>query len=420
MRNSYICALDLGSSKIACALAKFNKKNHIEDLMLESVATRGIKMGKVVDIQETSNSVEHLLKIVKERSGINVRSVYINIYGKDITTKHSRTVIPLAERGNKVITYSDVRRVTEEARILGSSFEEEILQDIPFIYVIDDQEYINSPIGLYGHKLGVDLLLILVKTSCIHGIHRLFNQLGYEIKHLFLSGLATSRIVLSEDLLKNGLYVFCDIGSDLTEIIVFENAILKHIETLSFGGDDLTGEIIRAFKIPFELAEGIKKSCAHVTESGQPGEDKEVMIKSDGYYKSISQIKICQIVTSKADWICRSIKDKLDKITTDSGGINSIFVSGRTILMDGFLEKMETIMGCPVKMATNCRSTLLPNKRLDIISSVPQFLNYVTSLGIVYEAMGLSLRKKVSLGAFTGNIFNRTFNRIKEIYQEYF
>lgn len=420
MKSNYVCALDLGSSKIAACLARLNKKNKVCGILFESIATRGIKKGRIADIQEVSNCIEQLLKSVSKSAGINIRSVYINIYGTDIITRHSHAIIPLAERSNKVITHSDIRKVIQEARVLGCKIEEDVLRDMPLGYVIDEQGEISNPLGLYGHKLEVELLLILVKISYLQSIHRLFNRLGFEIKNLFLSGLATSKISINRDLLKNGIYAFCDMGSDITEITIFENGVLKSIETLFIGGNDLTQAIANAFKIPFELAEDIKKSYACIVDPVDLENDRDVMIKSDGLYKSISQKKICEVVSSVSNELFGRIKERLDVVMTQDKIINSLFVSGRAVLTDGFLEKMEGVCGCSVRMVSNRNLVFLPKPGLDAITSTPQFLTYATSLGILQEALELLQKKYLPFPKFTGSLIQKAINSVKEIYQEYF
>ncbi len=415
MRNNYICALDLGSSKIVCSLAK-KRGNSIDELFLESVPSRGIKRGRIVDTQEVSQSIEKILKVMKAKSGINVRSLCLNIYGQEVSARHSRTVIPLAQKRNKIITPSDIRRVKEEARLLGSDLENEVIQTIPFSYSIDERDNIKDPLGLYGHKLGIDLFIISVKAGYLQSLNRILNRLGYEIKHLFLSGLATSNFILSNGPLRQGLCVFCDIGADLTELVIFENTIFQNIETLPIGGDDITQGIANVFKIPFQLAQDLKHSYGRIAESARMNQNKEVMVKKDGFYKVILQREIGEVITNKAKSMCSSIKDKLDNLTQKKT-INKIFVGGRTILVDGFLELMETTLNIPIKMATNSPHSFLINQ--NFISSVPHFLNYATSLGILYEAIELSKATKATNLASKNLIF-KIISRVKEIYQEYF
>jgi len=184
MLNSYICALDIGSSKIASAVAQIKRKR-INNIFFDSVPSKGIKRGVIVDSVDLVSSVSKLLKDLKVKSGINIKFLYTNISGQDIVTKHSRAIVPLAERGNKVITISDIQRVNEEARILGSSLEEEIIHFIPSSYTIDSKSNIINPLGLYSHRLEVDLYLICGKLASIQSLGRVINQAGFEIKDLF-------------------------------------------------------------------------------------------------------------------------------------------------------------------------------------------------------------------------------------------
>ena len=227
MLNNYICALDIGSSKISACVVKIQKRR-ISDLYLESAASKGVKDGVITDSISLISSIEKLIKSLKAKSGVNIKFLQANISGEDILTKHSRAIIPLAERGNKVITVSDMQRVNEQARVLGSSLDEEIIHIIPSSYSIDSKSNISNPLGLYSHKLEVDLFLICGKLSSVETLSRVVNQAGYEIRGLSFSGLATSRAVFDKAS-KEGLSVFCDIGSDITEILIFRDGLLKDI-----------------------------------------------------------------------------------------------------------------------------------------------------------------------------------------------
>ena len=420
MGAKYICTLDLGSSKFACCLAKLNRNGSLQDLFLESVPAGGMKRGRITDIQEVSNAIDALLKKVKAKSGVQIRDLCINVYGQDVVTNHSRTVIPLAEKRNKLITASDIRRVSEEARLLGINLDDEIIQMMPFCFSVDGQDNIANPLGLYGRKLGIDLFIISVKTAFLQGMSRLVNRLNYEIKHLFLSGLATSKVILKENFLQDGTYILCDIGADLTEITVFKNAILQHVETLSLGGNDLTEELARVFKIPFELAEEIKRSYAYIIDPAAIKDDKEVIIKKDDYYKVISQRKICQVITQKTNSICAEIKEKIENWRGDQAVINKIFVSGRTVLIDGFLETMEHTLAIPTKLAAGQEFRFSWKGKAEITSSPPKLLNYATVLGLLTEAMESEKKNKLFSVLHSKNLILKMVNYTRDLFEEYF
>jgi cell division protein FtsA len=417
MLNNYICALDIGSSKIAAVLAQIKRKK-ITNLYFDSAIAKGVKEGVVVDSIALVGSVSKIIKDLKAKSGINIKFISVNISGQDIATKHSRAIIPLAERGNKVITVSDMHRVNEQARILGSSLEDEIIHMIPSSYSIDSKESILNPLGLYSHRLEVDLYLVCAKLSSVQSLSRVINQSGYEIKDLFLSGIATSKAVFSSTF-KDGVNILCDLGSDTTELLVFKDGFLQDIQVLPFGGDDITQSLSDALKIPFDLAEDIKRSYGFVGNPLDVEEDKEILVKKSEFYKPIKQRLVSEVVTLSAKDICMKLKEAVVKKAA-SYEINNFMIVGRTTLLEGLIETLENILNIPVKLGrlTNLEIISLIKENSEL--SGGKVLNYLTSLGMICEALEnrplgiLPLRQPVQ------NLVLKALNRAKELYQEYF
>lgn len=418
MFKNYICGVDIGSSKVSAVLAKLDKKR-ITDFYFETVDSKGVKAGAIIDSIELTACIERLLKKLKTGSGINIKLVHANISGQDIIVKHSRAILPLAERGNKVITLSDVYKANGMARILGSNLEEEIIHQMPYSYSIDSQGDILNPLGLYSHRLEVDLFLISAKMSSVQSLIRVINQAGYEIKDLFFSGIATSRAVFGKEI-KDGVNCLCDIGSDITELLIFKEGLLKSIEILPQGGDDLTREISAALKIPFELAEEVKKSHSSIGDFSLIDEGKEILIKKNNIYKPIKQKVVSEIVTAKAKSLCQNIKDAVEK-TLPVNYLNNFVVTGRPVLLDGFLETLENGLGVSVKLAriNNPEIARLVNKYEAL--SGQKYLAYITPLGIICQITQLEDPYFLASNHQPApNLFLKFLNRAKEVYQEYF
>jgi cell division protein FtsA len=435
MLNNYICALDIGSSKIAAVVAQLKRK-HITNLFFDSLAVKGIKRGVIIDSIDLTGSITRLLKSLKIKSGINIKSVYTNISGQNIVTKHSHAVIPLAERGNKVITALDINKVNEQARILGSGLEEEIIHQIPLSYTIDSMTNIVNPIGLYSHRLEVDLYLISSNVSSLQSLARVINQAGYEIKDIFFSGIATSKIAFDTGL-QEGINVLCDIGLDVTELLIFKDGLLNHIDILSLGGNDFTEGLSDTLKIPLDLAEDVKRSHGMVGDYNQIRPEKEILIKKDNIYKSIKQKLVSQVLSSKTNSMCSSLKDTIRK-TIPTEDIHNFVTVGRAILLEGFLENMEEVLGIPLsigrliqpdaKVSIPLRNTPKMQYTKDIISLVNRnpslcgqnCIGYITALGIICQALEhpepqFSYTKKL-----TPQPVFKIINKVREIYQEYF
>jgi len=415
--DNYICVLDIGSSKISACIAELKGKR-VSNIFFDSLTIKGVKKGIIVDSIDLVSSITKLLKSLKARSGKKIKLVHTNISGDGIVTKHSRAILPLAERGNKVISIFDIERVNEQARVLGSSLEEDIIHRIPLSYSIDSKSNIQNPIGLYSHKLEVDLYLVCGKLSSMQSLSRVINQAGYEIKDLSFSGLATSNAIMDKDF-KQGLNLFCDIGSDITEILFFRDGVLSEIEILPVGGGNLTEKLQEEFKIPFELAEDIKRSYGVIGDASHIGEDKEILVKKTNLYKPIKQRAVSEIVTTCARSICSRIKEAVEKKVSPYE-VNSLVVAGRTILSEGFIETLEGAISIPVKLGRISNPDLLSAIKGNSELSGQKYLTYLTCFGMLSGA----LREKPALSApsqqSTKNPLVRAIKRFKEVYSEYF
>jgi len=418
MLSNYICALDISSSKVSAAVAEI-KKRRITNILFETQSpTKGMKKGAIVDSIDLTRSIGRTLKNLKAKSGINIKFIYTNISGLDIVTKHSRAIIPLAERGNKVITLSDIQQVNEQARILGSSLEEETIHQIAQNYAIDSNSNILNPLGLYSHRLEVDLYLICAKLSFIQGLNRAVNQAGYEIKNLFLSGLATSQAVFNKGL-KEGMTILCDIGLDITELLLFRDGVLKDVEILPFGGDVLTMGLSEKLKISFDLAEDVKVSYGSVSDHNQMHNEKEILIKQNNSYKPIKQKSVSEILTPKAKSICQTIKTAVEKIVPCEE-VDNFVTTGRTVLLEGFLEMLENTLGISVKLGRINNPNIISWVNKDNSICGQRYLTYITSLGIICQALYQPKPEIISNYQPTQNPILNTINKLKEIYQEYF
>jgi len=262
------------------------------------------------------------------------------------------------------------------------------------------------------------LYLICAKLAGLQSRTHAVNQSGYEMKDLFFSGMATSEAVFEESL-RQGISVICDVGSDITEVLMFKDGVLSDIELLFLGGNDLTVALEDTLEIPSDFAEEIKKSYGVVGENIQINEDKEILIKKDNLYKPIKQREVAQIITAKAGQLCKAIKDAIEKHVA-STKISNVSVCGRTMLQEGLLEMLEKTLGARTQLARISNPQLLNaiNKHEDLAGQ--KYSAYITALGIV----NLVLREYKPLFSFkdssSPNPVLRTFHRVRDIYQEYF
>jgi cell division ATPase FtsA len=273
-------------------------------------------------------------------------------------------------------------------------------------------------------------------VSSLQSLARVINQSGYEIKDIFFSGIATSKIAFDTGL-QEGINVLCDIGLDVTELLIFKDGLLNHIDILSLGGNDFTEELSDTLKIPLDLAEDLKMSHGMVGDYNQIRPEKEILIKKDNIYKSIKQKLVSQVLSSKTNSMCSSLKDTIRK-TIPTEDIHNFVTVGRAILLEGFLENMEEALGIPLsigwliqpdaKVSIPLRSTPKMQYTKDIISLVTRnpslcgqnCIGYLTALGIICQALEHTEPQFSYTKKLTPQPVFKIINKVREIYQEYF
>ena len=417
LKNSYICAVDIGSTKIAAVVAEIKQKK-VASVFFEMVASKGVRQGTIVNSIELVGALERLLSALRRKSGIKIKFIYANISGQDVVTKHSRAIIPLAERGNKVITPYDIHKVNEQARILASSLNEEIIDQVPFGYTIDSKNNVLNPLGLYSHKLETDLFLICGKLAAIQSLIRAVNQAGFQIKDLFFSGMATATAIFPKQG-SSGQTVLLDIGSDSTEVLLFKDGFLRTIDTLGAGGDDVTAALSGDLKIPFALAEEVKLSHVIIGDTSLIPEEKEVLVKKDAVYKSIQQRAVSRIATDRALALCQAIAGSIEK-ATPLHQLDGVIAVGRSSMLDGFLEMLESHLMVPVRFGRVTNPDIISLFGKEDAVSGKRYLPFVTALGIVCKALQKEQPQVLSQYRTPPNLAGKFIDYIKEMYHEYF
>ncbi|MDP2939403.1 MAG: cell division protein FtsA [Candidatus Omnitrophota bacterium] len=408
MRERFICGLDIGTSKIAASIASVDKKGKISLIAIEESMSRGISRGLVTDLALLSNTIQETMRNLGKKSSIKPDDIYAGIKGIHLSCRHSQAIIPLIERDNKIITSLDIKRVNHQARLLGLDLEEEVIHEFPQNYSIDgDGNKVENPLGLYAHKLGVDLFLIIGKVNQIENLIKAINNAGCSIRKLIFSGLAASFVTLEEEEKKSGSCLI-NIGAGSTEILTFQGGVLRDLEILPIGGINLTERIASNLKIPFELAEELKISYAAATTKDIEG-DEDILVKKSSFYNPIRRRDICLAVEPQVNSLIDSIKERIDNSAFRKFFNSGVVITGGTSLLYGFLEQLESRLFLPVRLA-KIKQSSLPSTKGPI---------YATTIGLLYFGIHSFLSN--------GSLFNkgkagagRFVNRIAELYHEYF
>ncbi len=408
IKENIFCGLDIGSQRIKACILRSQKNQEIELLGISQLETRGLDKSSVSDLKDLSDCIHSILSGLASKARVKVKNLNVGIGGHFVKSKAVEAVIPLVDKGNKIISAFDIKKINRQVSLLGIDLDEQICHNFSTRYVVDGFNVSTNPLGLHGRKLESDALLIVAKNNLIHNINKAVNQAGFEVANIFFSTLCAAQACLSQKERKDGC-IFMNIGTNATDILVFKDDMIKSVCIIPCGGNNLTDEISRSMKLPFDLAEDIKQSYAIVPDSEDVITRGEILVKRDVGYTPIERHDICKTIFSSVT----NLFSKMCDIMRDSHAENrlsgGIIVSGGGSLLPGLIEYLEKNSGLHARIG----KIGIKSRRL----SSPAL--YAAAIGLAQNGFSNSFNTISSSGRGV-LILKHFLSRIGEIYQEYF
>lgn len=350
----YFCGLDIGSQKIKACLAHVKDSETLELLAVYEIDTRGFKDTTVNDVSEFSACIGTALEALVKKTQIRFQDVYLGISGDLIDTRKSRAVIPLTDRGTKVITPHDVQEARRQARLLGARLDEEVMHDFVIEFKVDDVNIALNPIGLYGRKLEVESMLVVSNITSVRNISKAIKQAGFEVNSVFFSGHALADTLLDHRHKLEGTALI-DIGANHIQSLVFKEGLLKHYAHANHGGEKMTRRIAEALSIHRDLAEDIKRSYARVQEKKagvEPSEAaaaEEILIKKEEAFVPVKRMLLNDAIETEVVKTIEFIRKSVEA-PGYKGQLKSVVMVGGGSLLPGLMERVEASLEIPVSL----------------------------------------------------------------------
>lgn len=380
MPKEIIAAIDVGTTKI-CALigaVTYDSLGKLSLRMLGSGVTpsRGIRRGVVMDVPEVTAAIGEVIEKAERDAGVRITSAYVGIAGSHIATTNSRGISPIDSYHG--VTGADMQRALEAAQAVPLPESREVIHVIARRWKVDDQDGIQQPLGLSGHRLEVDAHIVTGTTMAINNLAQCVLAHGIDIDELVLEPLASGEAVLTPEEKQMGV-IMADIGGGTTDLALFRGNGLWHTEVLDLGGNHLTNDVAMGLRAAFEVAEELKLRYGHLLPL-KVAEDEQVWanVFGDRPERTFSRRFICQILEARAEEICEVILQR----TQESGYGHlvpaGVVLTGGASQLPGATEMSRRIFGMPVRVGA-------PGEHIPIqgLSRELQTPAYATSVGLL-------------------------------------
>ena len=293
--SQYFCGLDLGTHTMKASIICAKDENNLDLLGIFETRSTGFQEASISDITELADCISRTVQGVMQKTAIKVHAVQLGLSGSFLTTRRASAIIPLIDSGTKVISKFDLRKVDNQAKLLGVNLEEEIIHDFPQWYKVDDVNTSINPTGLIGRKIETSLLLLTANSLRVRNLTKAVHQAGFEVNSVAFSGYAASDVAVDAADKTLGC-ALVDIGANITSVIFFKNGIVGDVQFIPWGGNYVTQSIAERLSLTIDLAEEIKKTHALASQTNPKEVTGEILVKREKGYIPIRRESVCDAV----------------------------------------------------------------------------------------------------------------------------
>ncbi len=420
-KDRIISGIDIGSSKVCTIIASQNADGPLSIIGVSTVASKGLKKGVVVDIDQAVESIAESLEGAERMAGYTVSSAFVTVNGNHIASLNSHGVVAISSPEGE-ISQNDISRVTEAARAISIPSSREIIHVVPKNFIVDTQEGVHDPAGMSGVRLEVETHIISGAAMTMRNLVRCVQQVGVEVAELVFAGLASAEATLTDTEKELGV-VLLDIGGGTTNLALYLDGAVAYSAVLAVGGKNITNDIAIGLRVSLEDAEKIKLFISNYKEPTKPAsteektgkQAREEAMKEDTL--DISDLKINDLKTISRKFVVEGIirprlREIFDLVALEikkSGYAGllpaGVVLCGGAASTVGMSETIRDSLRVPVRIAT-------PKGATGLIEEVTSPA-YAASVGTIIHGVrvGGETRRPMSIGV--GGVGNRFLSWIK-------
>ena len=374
-KSPIIAALDIGSSKICCLIAKIDKNETLSIIGAGFQESKGLVSGVITDMIALENSIRNCVASAEKMASVTIKMIIVGFSSDNINIENLNIEIDLK---GAVIGQRDLNRAYNFLSEKHDMGNRSILHVIPFQYSIDGNKGVKNPIGMIGDKLGVEISIISSDSNTLKNLENVVKHCDLEIDEIVYTPYASGISLLSEEEKELGVALI-DMGSTLTTVSIFYNGSILYTKSIPLGGNMVTNDVSRIFSLSFANAERIKiingqlieelENSLSTIEVDTLGEDNESIEITRKDLISVIKPRIFEIVNTINDII---IDSKYNNIIA-----NRFVITGGASQMEGLLDFPSKVFGKKARLAKSIQINALPeNMKSPSFSAISSMVKY--------------------------------------------
>ena len=413
MKKKTLTGLDISENFITCSICSTEDKGGVAILGTASAPSRGIDNGAISDISEVVLSIAAAIEKAEKAAKTKVVSLVTNCDGASLRVYNTKGSITVAEKENEIGKH-EAERAMEAAKTIALPFDREIVHSVTRGFILDGQDGIRDPVGMFGTRLEVDMEFVTALVTNLHNVRRSINTAGFEIRDIVLSGVAAGHAILEEMEKELGV-IFIYSSYSAVHIVVYNGGEIKSIKIIPGGVGGIIGLIANAFKIPRDYAEELLKREITLDKAA---EGDKIVLRLGVSSRTLSKEAVAEAIRPRVSELIKQIDDALKDMLFAKEAAMGCVVAGDLAVLGGFLEMLELSLSMPIKMGL-----IKGISGEDMLKArYPQGAGsgQIVSIGLVKYWAREGAKKKVRMNIFGNTPVGKLVQRVNDIFSDYF
>lgn len=379
-RSSLVAALDVGTSKIACLIARLKpcapqdalrgRSHAIEVLGVSHIQAHGIKAGAVIDSGEAEQSVRRAVALAEKMAGVQLEAVILSVTAGRMG---SQLVEAAAEIRGGSVEEPDITRVMTAAMHHGADQGRTVMHALPVGYSLDGVKGVRDPRGMVARRFGIDTNVVTVDSSVVKNLMLVVERCHLDIEAMVAAPYAAGLSVLADDETDLGAAVV-DMGAGTTTIATFSGGRFVHASGFALGGQHVTMDLARGLGANIADAERIKTLYGTVLTGGSDA--RELMtIPSPGDERDppqiVSRATVTNIVRQRVEEIFEMVRDRLADSPFASEPRARVVLTGGAAQLTGVVDLASRMLNRQVRIGRPLGLARMPDEAKGASFAVP-------------------------------------------------
>jgi len=371
-KTSVFAALDIGSTKISCLIARapivdlksaHDTRQGLKVLGFGQTLARGVKAGSIVNIDEAECAIRLAVDAAERMAEIAISEVYVSVSGGRVQSSCFSHAI---KTQTGMVSPRDLDSVVTSALAHVNVGKRSILHIQPINYILDGTNAVTSPVGMHGDVFQVDIGVTSVEPAYLRNV-----ALAVERSHLRVAGYviapyAAAKSCLTHDELQLGTTVI-EMGGAITSIGHFKNGQLLAADTIQVGGCHVTSDIAQGLSTTIAHAERMKTMWGSVLAEGHGAQEMLAVPllgeRGTDTVQKVPKSYLSNILRPRVEETLELIRDKIAAVPAAIRATTGrVVLTGGASQLIGLRELAGAVLEMPVRLGQPVGFANLPDR----------------------------------------------------------